>query len=100
VSAPIPLEVVRLEHANWRISNSLLDAGEPTRVMGFIERLDHELFEVLLLVPPTGWAYVESFGHALAAFSDRERFDEEVAAQRERRAPRPKSPGPSPDQGA
>lgn len=78
-----PLEVIRLDRSTWRISNAAVDPSDPARIMGFIERLERERFEVLLLVLPIGWAYVENFGQALLAFSDRERFRGVIEPQRE-----------------
>ena len=77
------LEVVRLDRTSWRISDSSIDASDPARIMGFIERLASDRFEVLLLVLPTGWAYVDTFGHALMAFSDRPRFEGQLEPQRD-----------------
>lgn len=79
----IPLEVIRLDHSSWRISNSLIDPSDPARIMGFIERLERDRFEVLLLTPPTGWAYVDTFGLALSAFTNREHFEGEIEGQRD-----------------
>ncbi|NYF09015.1 hypothetical protein HDC94_000171 [Leifsonia sp. AK011] len=83
VATSVPLEVIRLDHSSWRISNSLIDPADHARIMGFIERLERDRFEVLLLTPPTGWAYVESFGLALSAFTNREHFQGEIEGQRD-----------------
>lgn len=80
---PTPLEVIRLEHSSWQISNAAMDASDPTRIMGFIERLDEDRFEVRLLVSPIGWAYVENFGLAVVAFADRARFVGDVGPDRD-----------------
>ena len=69
-----------------------MDLSDPARIMGFIERLAHDRFEVLLMVAPTGWAYVDSFGYALVAFSDRSRFEGKLESQRDSDIEAPEPP--------
>ena len=76
------LHVVRLNRAEWRICDTARDEGDPLRLLGYIERLRRDEYEVLWLVPPVGWSYVSSFGSALAALGDRSRFDGEIVARR------------------
>jgi len=76
------LEVVRLNRVEWRVSDLALATGDPLRLMGYIERLARDEFEVLWLRPPLGWSYVSSFGSALAALADRSRFDGVIDARR------------------
>ena len=76
------LHVVRLNRAEWRICDTARDEGDPLRLLGYIERLARDEYEVLWLVPPRGWSYVSSFGSALAALGDRSRFDGEIVARR------------------
>ncbi len=79
------LEVIRLNRAEWRVSDLALPGGDPLRLLGYVERLARDEYEVLWIKPPLGWSYVSSFGGALAALADRRRFTGEIVA---RRAPR------------
>jgi len=65
------LEIIRLDRTGWRISNSSIDQGDPSRLLGYIERLDSDRYEVLWLAAPISWAYFDSFELALAAVTDR-----------------------------
>ena len=76
------LEVVRLNRVEWRISDTARRGGDPLRLLGYVERLAREEYELLWLVPPMGWSYVSSLGSALVALADRRRFDGEIVARR------------------
>ena len=76
------LEVIRLNRSEWRVSDSARSDGDPLRLLGYIERLSRDEYEVLWLVPPLGWSYVSSYGSALAALGDRSRFDGQIVARR------------------
>lgn len=76
------LEVIRLNHKEWRISDTTRDDGDPLRLLGYIERLARDQYEVLWLVPPLGWSYVNTYWRALTALADRSRFDGEIVARR------------------
>ena len=68
------LEVIRLHRTGWRISNSSISEGDAHRLLGYVERLQSDRYEVLWLAAPISWAYVASFELALAAVADRPRF--------------------------
>jgi len=77
------LEVIRLNRTAWRISNSSISQGDPDRLLGYIERLSSDRFEVLWLGAPISWAYVTSFEVALAAVSDRSHFSGIIEPERD-----------------
>lgn len=76
-------EVIRLNRTAWRISNSSISQGDPDRLLGYIERLSSDRFEVLWLGAPISWAYVTSFEVALAAVSDRSHFSGIIEPERD-----------------
>lgn len=76
------LEVIRLNRTDWRISDTASDLDDPRRLLGYVERLARDQYEVLWIAPPLGWSYVSSFGRALAALADRTRFDGPIIARR------------------
>ena len=81
--APVAtLEVVRLNRVEWRVSDTERADGDPLRLLGYVERLAREEYELLWLVPLMGWSYVGSLGSALVALADRSRFDGEIVARR------------------
>jgi len=82
-NATAGIEVIRLDRTAWRISNSFIDEGEPGRLLGYIERLNSDRYEVLWLTAPISWAYVESFELALAAVTDSTHFNGTIAPERE-----------------
>lgn len=82
-NATTRLEVIRLDRTGWRISNSSIDEGGPGRLLGYIERLERERYEVLWLAAPISWAYVVSFELALAAVADRPQFSGIVEPERD-----------------
>lgn len=61
------LELEQLSRHDWRVSDARALATDPGRIIGFIERLSRDRFEVLWLVEPPLWAYIESFGAAVGA---------------------------------
>ena len=77
------LEVIRLDRTGWRISNSFITEGVPGRLLGYIERLDRDRYEVLWIAAPISWAYVDSFELALAAVADRPHFSGVIAPERD-----------------
>jgi len=77
------IEVIRLDRTAWRISNSFIDEGDPGRLLGYIERLESDRYEVLWLAAPISWAYVDSFKLALAAVADRPHFSGTIEPERD-----------------
>ncbi len=65
------LDVVRVDRRCWRVSDPSIVASDHRRLTGFIERLDHDRYEVLWSGAPIGGAYVASFALALGALADR-----------------------------
>ena len=65
------LEVTRLNGLRWRISDSTLNEHDPCWLLGYVERLERDKYEVLWLAAPVTWAFVTSFEDALAAVADR-----------------------------
>jgi len=41
------IEVIRLNWTGWRISNSSIDEADPDRLLGFIEHLEGDRYDVL-----------------------------------------------------
>jgi len=41
------IEVIRLNWTGWRISNSSIDEADPDRLLGFIEHLESDRYDVL-----------------------------------------------------
>lgn len=76
------LEVLRLDHNDWRVSDARVDVGDFDRIVGYIERLGPWRYEVLWVRATPGWAYVRSFDLAVAAVADREHFDGVIQAER------------------
>ena len=77
------IEVIRLNRTGWRISNSSVDQGDSCRLLGYIERLANDRYEVLWLAAPISWAYVDSFELALAAVTDRPHFSGIIEPERD-----------------
>ena len=77
------LEVIRLDGSRWRISDSTEDEHDPHSVLGYVERLEHDKYEVLWLAAPVAWAFVASFEDALAAVADRAQFIGAIQPQRD-----------------
>ncbi len=82
-NSTVGLEVIRLDRTGWRISNSFIKDGVPGRLLGYIERLDRDRYEVLWIAAPISWAYVNSFELALAAVADRLQFSGIVEKERD-----------------
>lgn len=82
-NSTVGLEVIRLDRTGWRISNSFIKDGVPGRLLGYIERLDRDRYEVLWIAAPISWAYVNSFELALAAVADRLQFNGIVEPERD-----------------
>lgn len=81
------IELFRLTHTDWRVSDSRIDRSEPRRLLGYIERLDDGRYEALWISEPIGWAYLPTMSQAVEAFEDRGRFSEFIDRERETRAP-------------
>lgn len=77
------LEVVRIDRTSWRISSTPIEEGELPRLLGFVERLDRDRFEVLWLADHITWAYVTTFDEALAAVADPEGFGGSIETHRD-----------------
>lgn len=77
------LEVIRLDRSSWRISDSSIDEHDPRRLIGYVERVAANRYEVLWLTDPVAWAYVASFDDALAAMADRNNFLGTIEPQRD-----------------
>jgi hypothetical protein len=90
------LECIRLSPTDWRISEVSPVNGEPSRILGFIERYAKGRFEILWMSDPVRWAYVGTFDEALAAFDDSVRFTRSVFAERQIDQSPPR-PGPLTD---
>jgi hypothetical protein len=77
------LGVQRVDRSDWRITAAGVEDGEPARLLGYIERLRRDRYEILWMTEPVGWAYVRSLNLAVAAFADRDRFEGAVAQARD-----------------
>ena len=72
---PYPtLEVVRLGRSEWRVSA----ASERGLLLGYVERLRADRFEVLWMSDPIRWGYTSTFDDAMAAFAGTGAFVGEV----------------------
>jgi hypothetical protein len=78
------LEVVRLGRFDWRVSDGTRERDDPTRLLGFIERLKRGHFEVVWISDPPEWAYTVSLATAVAALADADSF---VGVRRTKRDP-------------
>jgi hypothetical protein len=85
------LEVLHIGKTEWRVSDSRRDVGSHGRILGFIERLGRDRFEILWMTEPPRWAYVDSLVEALAAltldvgFTGPEVLEREEAPRKSRR---------------
>jgi hypothetical protein len=77
------MDVAQLDRSSWRISDPNADERDPSRLLGYIERLERGRYEVLWLGAPMAWAYVDSFDAALAAVVDRAGFAGVIESQRD-----------------
>ncbi|GGL03204.1 hypothetical protein GCM10007382_23800 [Salinibacterium xinjiangense] len=75
------LEVIPLDGSRWRISDSMVNERDPCWLLGYVERLEHDKYEVLWLAAPVTWAFVASFEDALAAVADRTQVTGAIQAQ-------------------
>ena len=78
------LEVVRLGRSDWRVSDSTRERDDPTRLLGFIERLKRGHFEVVWISDPPEWAYTVSLATAVDAMAGGDSF---VGVRRTKRDP-------------
>lgn len=76
------LEVVRLDKTSWRVSDPSIDERGSARLLGYLERLARDRYEVLWLDSPVCWAYVASFKLALAALAARTEFSGVIEPER------------------
>ena len=77
------LEVIRLDGSRWRISDSTVNEDDSRWLLGYVERLEHDRYEVLWLAAPVTWAFVASFEDALAAVADRTQVSGAIQPQRD-----------------
>jgi len=82
-ATPDWLETTRLGFNDWRVSDSRIEPSEPTRLLGYIERLGRHRYEILWMSEPVGWAYVTTLRIALHAFANEEPFDGIIATERD-----------------
>lgn len=68
------LAIVRLGRAEWRVS----DAAGDGQLLGYIERLRADRFELVWMSDPIRWGYTDTFDAALSAFADGDRFVGEI----------------------
>jgi hypothetical protein len=64
------LEILHTGKSDWRVCDSRLEADDPGHLLGFVERLGRDRYEILWLTEPPRWAYADSLKTALAAFDD------------------------------
>lgn len=76
------LDVFRIDGATWRVSDPSADMEDPRRILGYIERLSRNRYEVLWLAP-VAWAYVSTFDLAIQAITDRSLLGDAVRRHRE-----------------
>ena len=65
-------------------------------LLGYVERLEHDRYEVLWLAAPVTWAFVASFEDALAAVADRTQVSGAIQPQRDPAIAAPATPASSP----
>ena len=86
------LEVIRIGKKDWRVSDTRRDAGDPARLLGFIERIRRDRYEVLWMTAPLRWAYLPSMSEAIEAFGDSLRFTGEQVPDRQESTRRRRGP--------
>ena len=86
------LEVTRIGKRDWRVSDTRREVGDSTRLLGFVERIRRDRFEVLWMTEPLRWAYLPSMSEAIEAFGDSLRFTGEQIPEREHVRPRQRGP--------
>ena len=92
-ATPDWLEIVRVGRAEWRISDTRVDSFDSARLLGYVERLLRNRYELVWMTDPMRWGYVETFAEAIAGFEDSARFGGHISAERDRSvAIRPPSP--------
>ena len=87
-STPDWLEVIRIGRKDWRVSDTRREVGDAARLLGFIERISRDRYEVLWMTEPLRWAYLPTMSAAIEAFSDSLRFTGEQVSEREVAPPR------------
>jgi len=81
------VEVRSIGKTEWRVSDSRQEVGSTGHVLGFIEQLRRDRYELVWMTEPPRWAYVDSLADAVAAFGDDVDFvgaqlsDREVASR-------------------
>jgi hypothetical protein len=78
------LKIVRLDKADWRVSDARVEVAGDNGLLGYIERIHAGRWEILWMADPLRWAYEDSFHSAIHAFSESVRFGGTVLAERER----------------
>lgn len=71
---PIWLEVVRLGRTDWRVSDSRIESADPSRLVGFIEKLSNSRFELVWMTYPVRWGYAHTLSAALGGMAEGARF--------------------------
>jgi hypothetical protein len=77
------LEILHTGKTDWRVCDSRRDPADSSRLLGFIERLSRDRYEILWLTEPPRWAYTESLKSALAAFDETVEFAGSKTLKRE-----------------
>ena len=77
------LEVIRLRRGEWRISDLRVDTTDSARLLGYVEKLVGNRFELVWMTDPMRWGYVETFVQAIAGFEDAARFSGHALAERD-----------------
>jgi hypothetical protein len=78
-SVPEWLEVVRLGHTDWRVSDSRVDSADPRRLVGFIEKLPTGRFELVWITYPIRWGYTDTLSAALSGMAEGAQFAGAIA---------------------
>ena len=81
--SPDWLEIIQLDRSDWRISDARLGSPDGDRLVGYIERLARDRYELLWMTDPLRWAYVDSFDAARTAFADSVRFTGMILSERD-----------------
>jgi hypothetical protein len=68
------LEGVRLSRTDWRVSDARVPAAEPGYLLGYVERLLRDRYEILWMTDPMRWAYTDSLDAALKGLAEGARF--------------------------
>jgi hypothetical protein len=64
------LEVIRLDRLDWRVSDLRVDQADAGHLLGYIERVHRDRYELFWIIDPVRWSYVKSFAAAVEGFAD------------------------------